>query len=66
MNLNESLNLHIRFYTSHSGIQNMWIEKDGSDCMRYEVNSIEDAKNSFEQYLTQIADKNTHAFEIKC
>jgi hypothetical protein len=44
----------------------MWIQKEGSDCMRYEVNSIEDAKNSFEQYITQIADKDTYTFEMKC
>lgn len=66
MSINMNFNLHVRFYTSHSGVQNMWIEKEGSDCMRYEVNSIEDAKNSFEQYLTQIADKDTHTFNMRC
>lgn len=66
MSINMNFNLHVRFYTSHSGVQNMWIEKEGSDCMRYEVNSIEDAKNSFEQYITQVADKDTHTFDIRC
>lgn len=66
MNLNMSLDLFVRFYTSYGGIQNMWIEKEGCNGMRYEVNSIEDAKNSFEQYITQIADKNTHKIDMVC
>lgn len=43
----------------------MWIEKEGSDCMRYEINSIEDAKKSFEQYITQVTDKDIHRFDIR-
>lgn len=66
MGISMSLNLFVRFYTSYGGKQNMWIEKDDCDGMRYEVNSIEDAKNSFEQYITQIADKNTHKIDVRC
>lgn len=66
MNLDINFNLHIRFYISHSGIENMWIEKEGCNCMRYRVDSIDDAKNSFEQYITQIADKDAHRFDIRC
>ena len=47
MSLNMSLDLYVRFYTSCGGRQNIWIEKQGCDGMSYEVNSIEDAKNSF-------------------
>ena len=65
MNLDMNFNLQIRFYTSHSGVQNMWIEKEGSDCIRYEINSIEDAKKSFEQYITQVTDKDIHRFDIR-
>jgi len=61
-----NLNIIVRFYTTYGGIQNMWIEKQGCDGMRYEVNSIEDAKNSFEQYITQIADKDTYKFDMVC
>lgn len=57
---------YIHFYTSCGGKNNMWIEKQGCNGMRYEVNSIEDAKNSFEQYITQVIDKDTQTFDMRC
>ncbi|KAI4445314.1 hypothetical protein C823_007821 [Eubacterium plexicaudatum ASF492] len=66
MNFDMNFNLHIRFYTSCGGRQNMWIEKQGCDGMRYEVNNIDDAKNSFEQYITQVVNKDTHRFDMRC
>jgi len=66
MGLNMTLDLYIRFYTSCGGRQNMWIEKQGCDGMRYEVNSIEDAKKSFKQYITQVVDKDTRRFDMRC
>ncbi len=63
MGINLSLNLFVRFYTSYSGNQNMWIEQSGCNGRRYAVNSIEDVKNSFEQYILQIADKNNPSFD---
>ena len=59
-------NLFIRFYTSCGGTQNMWIEKDGCDGMRYQVDTIEDVKHSFGQYILQISDKNTAKYDMRC
>lgn len=44
----------------------MWIEKDGCDGMRYQVDTIEDVKHSFGQYILQISDKNTAKYDMRC
>ena len=36
------LSLFVRFYTNGREKQNMWIDQEGKNGIRYEVNNIED------------------------
>lgn len=46
--------LYIKFYKSAGGKQNMWIEKEGIDGVRHEINNIEDASNIILEYIKSI------------
>ncbi len=43
--------LYIKFYKSASGNQNIWIEKNGIDGKRCEVNSMEDLYGILQDYI---------------
>ena len=45
------LSLFVRFYTNGREKQNMWIDQEGKNGIRYEVNIIEDIKISFQDYI---------------
>ncbi len=44
-------NLYVKFYTSVANKQNMWIEQEGKEGIRYRVNNIEDIKKYFQEYI---------------
>lgn len=46
--------LHIRFYNSASKKQNMWMEGEGHEGKRYEIDNVEDAKEAFGEYINDI------------
>lgn len=46
----------VKFYTSAASKQNMWVELEGSEGMRYEINNMEDIKNSIECYIREHTD----------
>ena len=47
----ENIELGIKFYKSPAKKQNMWIDGEGLDGERYEVNSIEDVNKSLINYI---------------
>lgn len=49
-------NLHVKFYTSAAKKQNMWIEQEGGEGIRYEVDGMEDIKKCFQDYIEQLVD----------
>ena len=48
------LELSIRFYQSASKKKNMWIDIKGESGKRYEVNDINDIKNSLQNYIETV------------
>lgn len=54
-------NLYVKFYTSAANKQNMWIEQEEKEGIRYEVNNMEDVKKYFQEYV----EKHTDLFNLK-
>ncbi len=52
------LSLFVRFYTNGREKQNMWIDQEGKNGIRYEVNNIEDIKISFQDYIDKFLAEN--------
>lgn len=46
-------NMLVRFYTSAASKQNIWLELECSEGMRYEINNMEDVKHSIECYIRE-------------
>jgi len=49
-------NLYVKFYTSAAKKQNMWIEQEEEEGLRYEVNNMEDIKSAFQDYVEKHTD----------
>lgn len=52
--------LYIKFYKSPSGKQNMWIEKDGMEGTRYEVDDTKDVEDILRGYMGKIIINNLY------